>query len=35
MVEYKFNEGTLIKELKEYIDGTYNGHYSKKQVSVN
>ena len=31
MVEYKFNEGTLIKELKEYIDGTYNGHYSKNK----
>ena len=31
MVEYKFNEGTLIRELKEYIDGTYNGHYSKNK----
>ena len=31
MVEYKFNEGTLIRELKEYIDGTYDGHYSKNK----
>ena len=31
MVEYKFNEGTLIRELKEYIDGTYSGHYSKNK----
>ena len=31
MVEYKFNEGSLIKQLKEYIDGTYSGHYSKNK----
>ena len=28
---YKFNEDKLIKELKEYIDQTYKGHYSKKK----
>ena len=27
--DYKFNEGALIKELKQYIDATYEGHYSK------
>ena len=31
MAEYKFNEGTLIKQLKEYIDETYSGHYSKNK----
>ena len=25
--DYKFNEGALIQELKEYIDSTYGGHY--------
>ena len=28
---YKFNEDKLIVELKEYIDGTYESHYSKNQ----
>lgn len=27
--DYKFNEGALIKELQQYIDATYEGHYSK------
>ena len=31
MVNYKFNEGALIQELQEYVDYTYNGHYSKNQ----
>ena len=30
-VDYKFNEGNLIAQLKKYIDGTYNGHYSKNK----
>lgn len=30
-VEYKFNEGPLVSELKEYIDSTYQGHYSKNK----
>ena len=29
--DYKFNEGALIAELKEYIDSTYGGHYSKNK----
>lgn len=29
MVNYKFNEGALIQELQDYIDFTYEGHYSK------
>ena len=31
MVDYKFNEGALIQELQNYIDDTYDGHYSKNQ----
>ena len=30
-IDYKFNEGALIKELQTYIDKTYEGHYSKNQ----
>ena len=30
-MQYKFNEDKLLKELKEYIDATYKGHYSKKK----
>ena len=28
MVEYKFDEGKALKEMKEYIDSTYTAHYS-------
>ena len=31
MIDYKFNEGAILDELKEYIDGTYDGHYSKNK----
>ena len=30
-LEYKFNEGKNIEELKRYIDGTYHSHYSKNK----
>ena len=30
-VDYKFNEDKNIKELKRYIDGTYQSHYSKNK----
>ena len=30
-VDYKFNEGVIINEIKEYIDATYDGHYSKNK----
>jgi hypothetical protein len=30
-VPYKFNEGQLIAEFKDYIDSTYDGHYSKNK----
>ena len=28
MIEYKYNEGNLLNELKEYVDKTYGEHYS-------
>ena len=28
-IDYKFNEDALIQELQEYINKTYEGHYSK------
>ena len=28
-IDYAFNEGELLKEIKEYIDGTYDAHYSQ------
>ena len=31
MPMYKFNEGALIQELQQYIDATYEGHYSKNK----
>ncbi len=27
-IDYKYNEGALIKELQEYVDATYGEHYS-------
>ena len=27
MIDYKFNEGNLIRELQNYVDSTYSGHY--------
>ena len=28
MIDYKYNEGDLIAEIKDYIDRTYGEHYS-------
>jgi len=28
-IDYKFNEANLISEFKEYVDATYNSHYSQ------
>ena len=30
-INYKFNEEKLCMELLDYIDNTYNGHYSKNK----
>lgn len=28
-IEYAFNEKALLEEMQEYIDGTYDAHYSQ------
>jgi len=33
-IEYRYNEGNLIAELKRYIDSTYNQHYSKNKFQA-
>ena len=34
MTNYKYNEDQLIREFKEYIDGTYGEHYSKDKFQA-
>ena len=34
VIDYKFNEPALIKEFKEYVDKTYNQHYSKTKFQA-
>ena len=34
MIDYKYNEGDLIAEIKDYIDGTYGEHYSKNNYQA-
>lgn len=34
MINYKFNEGALIQELQQYVDSTYNQHYSKNNFQA-
>lgn len=31
---YKFNEDELIRQLKDYIDGTYDEHYAKGKIQT-
>ena len=33
-IDYKFNEDYLISELKEYVDSTYSGHYSRNKFQA-
>ena len=33
-MNYKFNEGKLIQELQEYIDGTYGEHYASDKYQA-
>ena len=33
-VKYKFNEGKLLRELKEHVDKTYESHYSKNKFQA-
>jgi len=34
MVDYKFNEGDLIQDLQNYVDDTYNQHYSQNKFQA-
>jgi len=34
MIDYKFNEGELIAQFQEYVDSTYNAHYSKNKFQA-
>lgn len=33
-IDYKFDEDRLIRELKTYIDSTYNAHYSQSKFQA-
>ena len=33
-VNYKYNEGNTLAELREYIDSTYDEHYSKNKFQA-
>ena len=33
-IEYKYNEGNTLAELQEYIDSTYDEHYSKNRFQA-
>jgi hypothetical protein len=33
-IDYKYNEGELIKELEEYVNATYGEHYSTNQFQA-
>jgi len=34
MIDYKFDEDRLIAELKDYIDSTYDAHYSQTKFQA-
>ncbi len=34
LVDYKYNEGELIKEIQAYIDATYDQHYSRNKFQA-
>ena len=34
MIEYKYNEGNLIAEIQDYINGTYGEHYSTNKYQA-
>ncbi len=33
-IDYKYNEDNILAELKEYIDSTYDEHYSKNRFQA-
>ncbi len=32
MIEYKFNEGEILKEIQKYVDSTYEQHYATGKI---
>jgi hypothetical protein len=34
MIEYKYSEDRILKEMKEYIDATYGEHYSQNKFQA-
>ena len=34
MIEYKYSEDRILKELKEYVDATYGEHYSQNKFQA-
>ena len=34
IIDYKYNEGKILKEVQIYIDGTYDGHYSRNNYQA-
>ena len=34
LIDYKFSEDRLLDDLKEYIDSTYDAHYSKSKFQA-
>ena len=34
MIEYKYSEDRILKEIKEYIDATYSEHYSQNKFQA-
>lgn len=35
MIDYKYNEDQLLKDIKDYIDSTYNQHYASTDKEGN
>ena len=33
-INYKYNEGVMLEELKDYIDKTYSEHYSQNKFQA-
>lgn len=33
-IQYKYSEDRLLEELKQYVDGTYNEHYSQNKFQA-
>ena len=34
MIDYKFREDELVRDVKEYIDATYGQHYAKNRIQA-